>query len=315
MILFCHKCKTPLTVWDNFCRTCGEETSKLTIPPNAQEPEHKEFVHCTHCAKKNHIDALYCSSCGNGIHRTPEGAIVCPECGRKNPAGSAFCTGCTLSFKDWFAMMGKVAHRHGIRGNVTFTEQMTGLSFSFYTANTVTIGRAPANTIAVPCLWLSSQHGVFDIDKGVFIDNNSTNGSFANRKPDRLSSMPFSQIEELNLGSMLTFRTVRGSGLFAIRLAAVMKDSDGCGKCTAAHACENLRNRYLVFGSKGELHIRKFDGEVVPAISPNEPCYTVSLIDSVYYLTDPGRGMRNQLVRKDPSANPENWKIVLHGTV
>ncbi len=309
MILYCHKCKTPLTIFDNFCRKCGEDAPRLTIPPDAQEPALTEYVHCAHCAAKNHKDALYCAACGKGIYSAPGGACFCPQCGRKNPAGSRFCTGCTLSLSDWFAMKSAVAQRLGLTGNVTFIERMTGITFSFFTEGAVTIGRSDQNTVTVPCLWLSSRHCTVDPDKGVLADNKSTNGTFVNRKPDRVLSVPFSRIEELNLGSALTFKAVQCSGLLAIRLSAVLKDA-ACGTCTNENACEVLRKRYLVFGRSGEVHIRKSDGEVVPAVAVAEPCCTIAVADGAYFLTDTGKSMRRQLLLKDGANMPENWKIV-----
>ena len=305
----CNQCGAELHPLDNFCSTCGAEAPRKTVFVEVKKAKIVNPIYCHVCKTKNNKNALYCSECGEQIYKkTQAKQIYCPNCGEKNSSDAKLCFNCSLSFNDWFSMRGDVAKNLGLKGELRITEKMTGVSYYFINQPKMSMGRNADNDIVIPCNWISGKHCVMDLESKKLIDVGSTNGTFINRKPDRIKTVSLHLVSEFNIAGSFTFKITKGDNFFAFRLGAIL-DEDECRRNGDGNAFDKLRKIYFIsVNGDCEIQMRKLDGHIDTELKPNQDYYKIKIKNGFYYYSDESRGISEQLVFKDIFNLPKNWE-------
>ena len=312
MNIHCASCGAEMDIASNYCPSCGAEAPRFTLGPGVTRELLTIGYHCVACGELNRAEAQYCSMCGKHMFRRPtEKALFCPKCAAKNPAQANFCYQCNLTLSDWFDRKGPVAEEFGHTGSLVLHDKLTDVYYHFVADPSFSIGRDPVNPLSIPCKLLSGQHCTIDLKAKRLSDRGSTNGTYINRKPDRVTSVPLDAVDELNIGGTFTFTVVRPGQLFGIRLTAVLED-ELCARCTHRAACEDTRKRYFVFlTGEGEVLIRKQDGKIVPSLESRHSHLVVRVENGKYYLTDRERNMERVLIMKKGNILPPHLELTI----
>ncbi len=308
----CIKCGSLIDVFDNFCSYCGYRAPRGTIMPDETPEELSEGIYCVHCEKLNVKDGLFCSSCGQSLYERPQGEyLFCPQCAKRNDAQAEFCYHCGSNLNDWFAMRGEIARELAWHGSFTLHETMNDLYYHFLRQDVLTLGRLSDNDLILPSGWVSGQHCRIDLKHWRLEDLNSTNGTFANRKPDKVHRLSLDLVQEFNIAGVFTFTTLKKRKLFILRLTAVL-DQEGLKREGRLDDFEALRKHYFILvGGKGKINIRKMDGEILSSGDEMMEYFTVAVKDEGYYFTDNDHDLKERLLLKKYNNLPVNWKIKL----
>lgn len=310
MSQFCETCGEKVAPLHLYCTACGAQAPMKTIVGSFAEPAYEDPVYCCGCGKAAARGSSYCGGCGRDLYESVGGdSSFCPWCGETAGAGAKICSSCGGSLADWFAMKGAVAKELGFCGEFFLKEKMTGLTYHFRPGKGVTIGRAPANDIPIACAWVSSRHAGIDGPEGALEDLSSSNGTYINRSPERIGTVPLHDVREFNIAGNFTFTLEKGPGLFAFRLTAIL-DEEECLKNGDAACFEALRNRYtLLFEGDQILYIRKLDGHLTLTPDLAYDHYKIEVAEGCYHYTDEKRGIKGVLLKKSRDNWPVNWVI------
>ncbi|MBT6994004.1 MAG: FHA domain-containing protein [Candidatus Cloacimonetes bacterium] len=308
MKLKCNQCGKQIQALDNFCNYCGAEAPRVTVM--AEKPAIiKNPQYCVNCGKENVSDALYCADCGKFNYKLPDNPVFyCGNCGTKNSKAAKICVKCSLKFADWFGMKGAIAEQLGYQGNLVLFEKMTGISYHFISDNIVKLGRSNANTIKIPCSWISNNHCHFDLKKSKLVDT-STNGTFINRKSDKIKQELLEFISEFNLAGSFTFPLVKLQNLFIFHLGAIIDEKE-CRRNGDGVVFDELRKQYyILYNGDFQFKIRKMDGNISEDVKPHLEYYEFNFIDGFYYYSDGSKNIKNQLIMKHNANLPLNWVL------
>ncbi len=320
MTRFCEKCGKPVNPLAGFCYYCGKEMPRQTVMVGASETVFDPCCHCPACGRTAPEDGLYCGWCGGGLFEKPGGpGCYCPGCGQSVSPGAEVCGRCGFGITAWFAMQGSAAVSRGLSGDVCVMEKMTGTRFVFLDQEEVSLGRDPQNTVQIPCAWVSSEHasihrsvgamGVVDT-RGELQDCDSANGLFINRRSERITRVNLADVREFNVAGSFTFSVTPSANAFIFRLTAIL-DEEECAKKGDPAGFERLRTIYWILADPDvAITVRKFDGEIDMACAPVNECVKIERNAGYYYLSDPGRKAKNQLLRKDGTGWPVNWQVI-----
>ncbi|WP_300675318.1 FHA domain-containing protein [Desulfoluna sp.] len=310
MSQFCEICGEKVEPLHLYCTACGAQAPMKTIVGRFAEPEYENPVYCCGCGKAAAKGSAYCGWCGSDLYKKGGGASpFCPWCGEKVGVEAKICSSCGGSMEDWFAMKGAVAWELGFQGEFLLKEKMTGLTYHFRPGKGVTIGRAPDNDIAIVCAWVSSHHATIDGASGALEDLSSSNGTYINRSPDRISRVPLHEVREFNVGGNFTFTLEKGAGLFAFRLTAIL-DEEACIKNGDSACFEALRNRCTILLEGDQtLYIRKLDGYFTLTPDMTYDHYKIEVSEGCYHYTDEKRGIKGVLLKKSRDNWPVNWVV------
>jgi len=308
MQIICDQCGKKIESINNFCPFCGTEAPKRTVLFSEEKKEIENPIFCTHCGIKNIPKALYCADCGEHLYtKSAENKMYCGTCGQKNKSQAKVCIECGLQFTDWFQMRGEVAKKLGYRGNLSITEKMTGFTYHFLSNDIFAIGRNADNDMKIPCTWVSGKHCYFDFKKKHLIDI-STNGTFINRKPDRIKSEPLEFISEFNIGGSFTFPIVKKKNIFMFHLGAIIDEKE-CRRNGDGEAFDKLRKTYFIlYCGDFELKIQKLDGYIGETLKPHSKYYKIKSMDGYYYYSDEDREINNGLLMQEFCNLPGNWE-------
>jgi len=311
MITHCNNCGSELHSTYLFCPFCGEETPKRTIIGKIIEEKIKTPIFCPHCKKENLQNALFCSSCGEGLYNRPQDKFqYCPYCGEKNRSNTRHCFNCAKNFNDWYDMQGAVAEKLGYSGDFSLYEKMTETYYNFYTKGNITIGRSEENDICIPCQWVSAKHCKFNISNQKFTDLNSSNGTFINRSDEKIKTVTFTQTGEFNLAGVFTFTVIKTKFLFIFRLTAVLDEKE-CEKVGNIQKINQLRNHYFILvNGNDNIYIRKLDGEIITDTENMKDVYCISIKNKKYYFSELSKNIENKLILKTHNNFPVNWEII-----
>lgn len=311
-MVYCESCGREITPEALYCFYCGQKAPSRTVLGRTVVFETPVF--CPECCGRCPGDAVYCGKCGRSLFERPAArTIFCPGCSEENRCDATVCNRCGRSLADWFAMRGEAATERGFTGDLTVEETMTGRQFRFLSQSTISFGREPDNDIVFPCTWVSGHHARIDMAQGVLRDLSSSNGTYINRRGDRINQAPLSGVNEFNLAGSFTFVVTRETGAFVFRLGAILDEAEIVAKGGDQSAFNALREQYFIMRRDNvdmELVIRKMDGEIDRTHKPRDECYQIAVKDGFYYYTDTGRGIRDQLLLKDKTGWPVNWKVV-----
>ncbi|MDP8321587.1 MAG: zinc-ribbon domain-containing protein [Candidatus Stygibacter australis] len=311
MSLHCSKCGKNISNTVNFCPYCGTEAPRCTIIAGAED---KEVIdnprYCPECGKPNITDALYCSDCSAAIFHHPQQVnMFCGKCGMKNSSRAKICISCGMKFSDWFDMKGEIAKELGYAGDLSIIEKMTGITYHFILRQKFTIGRCSNNDLVIPCNWVSGHHCIFNFDKNQLIDS-SRNGTYINRHPDKIDSVPASYVNEFNIAGSFTFPVIKSTNYFITHLGAIIDEPD-CRRNGDGNVFDQLRKTYyILFKGDFEINIQKFDGVVLDKLKPDSNYYTINLENNRYYYTDKARNIFNKLIVKNAVNLPDNWELI-----
>jgi hypothetical protein len=309
MQIICDQCGRKIDSTNNFCSFCGMEAPRRTLLFSEEEIKIEIPVYCAHCKVENVNEALYCSDCGESIYSKPsESYMFCGKCGTKNKEGAKICIECGLNFSDWFNMKGEVADKLGFQGDLILKEKMTGFTYHFISSNKFLIGRNSTNDMIIPCSWVSSKHCEFNLKEKRLIDS-STNGTFINRKPDHIKSEPLEYISEFNIAGSFTFPLVKKENLYIFHLGAIIDEKE-CRRNGDGASFDKLRKTYFIlYQGDFKLKIQKMDGYIGDKLKPHSKYYRFRLINGFYYYSDKDRDIDNNLIVKEFSNLPRNWKV------
>ena len=312
MEMYCIKCSAPLGAFDNYCSYCGAETPRGTIIPDLQPCEIEDGVYCPHCAHVNHKDALFCASCGIHLYEKPSiSPFTCPQCSKKNSVDAAFCYSCRLHFKEWFSMRGEIAKDLGYEGDFILFETMNTVFYHFINTSQIKIGRGEDNDLVLPSGWASGRHCILDLKKWRLIDHGSTNGTYINRKGDKINSVSLNTVREFNIAGVFTFTVIRSGKLFIYRLTAIL-DEDGLQREGCLDLFNELRNHYyIIIGGEGTINIRKMDGEILTSSDEKMEYFAIDIQKNGYFFTDEDRDIQQKLLLKKYNNLPVNWQVTL----
>ena len=310
MTHYCIKCSSVLDPFYNYCPYCGYEAPRGTIMPDEQPVELSEGIYCVHCGKLNVADGLFCSECGHHLYERPQGEfLLCPKCGKRNKSDADFCYHCAQNFGDWFAMRGKIARELGWRGSFVLHETMNDVYYHFLRQPTVWLGRAEQNDIVLPSGWVSGRHCRIDVQNWRLTDTGSTNGTFVNRKAERITSLSLDMVQEFNLAGVFTFTVLKKRRLFIFRLTAIL-DQEGLKREGRLDDFNELRKHYFILvGGNGTIDVRKMDGEILTAGDEMMEFFTVDVREDGYYFTDRDHDLKERLLLKKYNNLPVNWRI------
>lgn len=311
MTHYCIKCSSPLDPFYNYCPYCGYEAPRGTILPDEQPTELTEGIYCVHCGKLNVADGLFCSECGRHLYERPDGEfLLCPQCGKRNKIDAEFCYHCAQNFGDWFAMRGKIAEELGLRGSFTLHETMNDLYYHFVRQDVVRLGRTEQNDIVLPSGWVSGRHCLIDLKQWRLQDLQSTNGTFVNRKPERVTSLSLDMVQEFNLAGVFTFTTLKKGKLFILRLTAIL-DQEGVKHEGRLDEFNELRKHYFILvGGNGAINVRKMDGQILTAGDEMMEYFTITVRDEGYYITDKDHDLHDRLLLRKYNNLPVNFKLI-----
>lgn len=309
MNINCDQCGKHLHPEYLFCPYCGAEAPRKTRKGDIVEEQIENPLFCPACRKENLQEAMFCSSCGEGIFSQPsEYHLYCPACGEKNSSKAKICYNCALSLFDWFAMKGVAAEKSGHRGDLTLYETMNCVTYRFITRSAVRIGRNHDNDIVIPCGWVSGNHAVIDLKEGRLKDFASTNGTYINRNPEHVTSVPLDSVKEFNIAGFFTFKVVQTTALFSFRLTAILEEND-CRENGDGPAFDRLRKiNHILLQAECELLIGKTDGVVSITPTKEDHYFRIKVEDGFYYLNDKDRNIDNLLILKAGNNLPVNWK-------
>jgi DNA-directed RNA polymerase subunit RPC12/RpoP len=312
MEMYCIKCSAPLGAFDNYCCFCGAEAPRGTIAADVEARKIEKGIYCPHCGHTNLKEALFCSDCGKHLYEKPRHSpFFCPRCAGRNSLTADYCFKCSISFKEWFAMKGEIAAELGYKGNFILFETMNNLFYHFIKDDSFTIGRGSDNDFVLPAGWVSSRHCTIDLKNNRLLDNGSANGTYINRKGDKIKSVPLNMVGEFNIAGIFTFNVVHNADLFIFRLTAVL-DEEGLKKQGILNMFNELRDHYfiLIKGSAA-ITIRKMDGEILDSSDEKMEYFTIEINEDGYYFSDQERGLKRRLLLKKYNNLPINWNITM----
>lgn len=312
MSILCDQCGEAILPLANFCSYCGTEAPhKTVILKNEKQEPFENPVYCTACGKPAPYNALYCAFCGEYLYQLPKkNTFYCPKCKEKNNINAKNCSSCGLSFVDWFSMKGIVADNLGLKGNIILHETMNDMFYHFICNNTINIGRNSCNDIIIPCPWISSNHCKLDIQKNLFVDLNSKNGTYINRNNHKINSTPLDSVFEFNLAGSFTFTVTQIKNAFIFRLTAILNQKE-CEKISNMKVLDELRKHYYILLSDDiNIDINMIDGIIEKQPDEQEEAYHINIINKFYYFSDLSRKINNRLILKKYKNIPVNWEII-----
>lgn len=311
MNISCEVCGKDLHPSHLFCPWCGADAPRGTRigtvePENILEPQY-----CPACGHPCPEGSSFCTSCSHNHFKMVENnlSVYCPVCGVKNSTKAKVCYGCSLSLGDWFLQKGEAAIRLGQTLPFILNETMNGLSYNFTNADKISIGRSPENDICIPCSFVSGYHLEIDMKNNRLKDISSTNGTFVNRKPEQITSIPLDTVSEFNIAGNFTFTLVKNNAFFAMRLTAILEE-DECRRSGDGNAFDMLRKNYFAFVKEnGKILIGKTNGKLVLEPRIEEIYWELEHIDKYFYLSDPDQGVYGQLIKKEGDGLAANWQV------
>ena len=314
MRIICDQCGEEVQPLANYCSYCGSEAPRKTVMMT-EEVKIENPIYCPSCGKSSFSDSLYCAWCGEFLFEKPDKDIIfCPVCNSRNRAEAKICSTCENKLTDWFGMKGIVAEKLGIRNNLILHETMNDIYYHFINGRSLSIGASSSSDIKISCPWVSSKHATVDFFSNSLIDNNSTNGTYVNRTPERINKLSFEVIKEFNIAGSFTFTINKFNNAFSLRLTAIL-DEDECRKVGNPQEMNELRKHYyiMVFGDT-KIYVRRVDGYIEAREIKLEPMQVVEIIDGFFYFSNTKGNGRNRLITKKYSSLPINWKIIREGT-
>ncbi len=315
MTIFCEQCGRQLHPDNLFCPFCGANAPSATRKGNYQSVIIEHPLYCVACSYPNDPNSLYCTHCGHYFFSQPGDTIdgqsvkkYCPSCGAENSFGALVCYNCSFSFEQWFSQQGEAARIYGLSSPCRLKETMNGVSYRFINDTQITLGRS--GTITIPCSFISASHTGIDFERFILLDLGSTNGTFVNRKPDRISSIPLSLVSEFNLGGFFTFKIEQLAHLIYFRLTAILEEKECC-LVGNPEEFKKLRSTYIIYtGSDEDLYVGKSDGSLTLHPIAEEQYWKFSIINGFLYFTDIANRIEKKLVIREGMNLPKNWKVV-----
>lgn len=312
MSLVCEQCGKSLHDDNLFCPWCGAEAPRGTRIGEAEPENITNPQYCPLCGHSCPEGSVFCTSCGhNHFEKIDTGLVVyCPGCGVKNSPKAQVCYSCSLSLLDWFSQKGEAARRLGQELPFLLKETMNGFSYKFSNKNKISIGRSPDNDISIPCSFVSGFHMEIDMKNSKLTDLSSTNGTYINRKPEQITSIPLATVNEFNIAGNFTFTLVKSNAFFAFRLTAILEE-DECRRNGDGNAFDLLRKHYNVFVKEnGKILIGKTNGKLVLEPRIEEIYWELESEGNFLYLSDPGQGIYTQLIKKEGAGLAANWRVL-----
>lgn len=309
---YCKKCKEVLDPYFNYCPFCGVNLSANTISPFHERLRIDEFYHCFACGSINPKKSLYCSQCGKYLFKmTSESTVYCPKCQQKNSPDSDYCLSCGFSFNDWFGLTGEIAGVLGVNGNITFTESMNKMSYSFLEQEYISFGRKDDNDISIPCKWISSEHCKINCGEWNLVDTGSSNGTYVNRSDERINKLLLDNVNEFNIAGTFTFSLAKSENYFAFRLTAVL-DESWIETALQKQMIDELRNTYFII-CRGdcEIKIGKSFGDILTGSSEEKQYISLHKTGGYYYFSDLSRSISKMLITNKNTQLPNNWSLLL----
>lgn len=306
----CNQCGEEILPLSNYCSYCGAEAPRATVLVT-EEVIPDNPIYCSNCSKASCSDSLFCSWCSDFLYeRNNKLTLSCPKCGKKNRGDSKICSSCGLSLADWFLMKGHIAETLGVKENLTLHETMNDIYYHFIYDKSLTIGSSSNTDIRISCPWVSSKHATIDFSTLSLIDNNSSNGTYVNRKPERVTKLPFEVIKEFNVAGAFTFTVIKFKNAFSFRLTAIL-DEEECNKVGNPQALDELRKHYyIILSNDTKIFIRRIDGYLESKKDNHEPMQLLEVNNGFFYFSNTQGEQKNRLVTKKHSTLPVNWKII-----
>ncbi|MCK5154170.1 MAG: FHA domain-containing protein [Spirochaetales bacterium] len=311
MSLVCELCGKNLHDDNLFCPWCGADAPRGTRkgepkPENITEPQF-----CPLCGYPCPEGSTFCTSCGHNHFKKPEDELplYCPVCGSKNSSKAQICYQCSHSLADWFSPKGEAARRQGQTIPFVLNETMNGFTYYFTNADKISIGRSSDNDICIPCSFVSGHHMEIDMKNSKLVDLSSTNGTYINRKPEKIGKVYLNIVNEFNLAGNFTFTLVRNNAFFAIRLSAILEE-DECRRNGDGNAFDDLRKSYQVaVEGNGKILIGKTNGKLAIDTRVEEIYWEIEHDQDYMYLSDPVQGVYKQLIKKQGDGLAPNWRV------
>ncbi|MCD6397672.1 MAG: FHA domain-containing protein [Spirochaetaceae bacterium] len=311
MNVVCVQCGKELHKDNLFCPYCGADAPRSTRKGNPEPENIADPQYCPLCGHPCQKGSSFCTSCSHDYFKKPENdlPVYCPECGAKNSNRAQICYGCSFSLSNWFLQKGEAAQRFGQALPFILRETMNEVSYYFSTADKISIGRASDNDICIPCSFISGHHLEIDMENKRLIDLSSTNGTYINRKPEKINKVPLEIVNEFNLAGNFTFSIVRNDAFFAIQLTAILEE-DNCRRNGDGNVFDLLRKTYhLIAKNNGKILIGKTNGKLALKPKVEEIYWELENADEYIYLSDPNRGVYKQLVKKQGDGLAANWRV------
>jgi len=311
MNVYCDRCGRTLHPDHLFCPSCGAQAPRGTRIGDSPPEQIDKPVYCPTCGHPCPEEALFCTSCGAGIfHRPAAGSTIhCPSCGAGNSSTARVCQRCGLSLEAWFQRKGAAARQLGVTAPFSLLETYNGVTYRFLDGTPLFFGRNPGNGVIVPCAFVSGRHLELDPAGNSLNDPGSTNGTYINRSPERITSVPLDIVSEFNLAGYFTFTIVRAEGLLAFRLSAILEEEECRGNGNGP-AFDSLRKVWFIYMTDGASMLAgKTDGKAAAAAKQEEVYWKIEKIDGYHYFSDPDEDITSLLIQKGGAELPVNWKI------
>lgn len=306
MKIFCEKCSAKISPILNFCFFCGSEAPRVTIPANLKADKFEEKVYCTKCKYECPINAFYCGSCGEYIYEKKE-SVFCPACVSNISSSASVCVKCGLNLDDFFSMKGDAIKKQAVSVDFILKEKMTKKNFVFFLKQEIKIGRHPSNDIVIPCEWVSSFHCVLDFKNMCLLDKESTNGTYANMKQEKITKVSLNTLTEFNIAGYFTFKVVQKTKVFSFFLRSILKEKEARKVGNGAGYDKLRKNSYIKFFGDDNIKIRHYDGFMFNEDVIKREYYKISSEDGFLYYSDEERKVNKILIMNENNILPKNW--------
>lgn len=121
----------------------------------------------------------------------------------------------------------------------------------------ISIGREINNDISILSDWISGTHCHLDFVSEVLVDNNSTNGSFVNEKPDKIKSSNLKKISTFNLASAFEFSFAVSTNAYSFKLIRIT-DKELLKDPALKEIIQSLFNtEFICFTDEASLYLNK----------------------------------------------------------
>jgi len=167
------------------------------------------------------------------------------------------------------------------------------------------------NMLLLPWTRISGQHVEIDFQEGTIKDLNSTNGTFINKKTDKITQALLTDITEFNLASDLTFRVFYQANSFSgILFSGFTTKFDNTLPFTSKTSLgESLMDCFFIYlpthKKDIKLYIRKFDGRPIYGndILDEKDCYIIQREYERLLYSDLEKGIKDLIILKTDNPN------------
>ncbi len=200
------------------------------------------------------------------------------------------------------------------KGNLILQKPGTQVKIILLDKAQLQIGRADksgqlitGNRLSLPWNRISGEHFLIDFQQAFLKDLNSSNGTYINKLPQKITSESLASVKEFNLACDLTFKLVYDPKNYSVfNFSSFSTNFDNTPVFITKQALEDkLRDSFFVYlptdQANSKLFIRKYNGMIVmdSEVLDKDDCYIIERDQDSFYYTDTKENIYKQPIQKE----------------